>query len=68
LEQATPTLRLAASAAAFAEWLVASPFAAEVNVDRLLPLLHGVSEEFGADPRPKKFEWMLRQAKAVAGK
>ena len=68
LEQAAPSLRLAATSAAFSEWLAGSPFAAEVNPDRLLPLLQGVTEHFGADPRPKKLEWMLRQAKAAAGK
>jgi Mg-chelatase subunit ChlD/type II secretory pathway pseudopilin PulG len=67
LEQASPAMRLAATAAAFAEWLAASPFAAEVTPDRLLGCLHGVPETFGADPRPRKLEWMIRQAKSVAG-
>jgi hypothetical protein len=61
-------MRLAASASAFSEWLVASPFAAEVTPDRLLGYLSGVPEVFGADSRPKKLEWMIRQARSVAGK
>ena len=68
LEQSTAPLRLAGTASAFSEWLVASPFAGEVTPDRLLTLISGVPETFAADPRPKKLEWMLRQAKSVAGK
>ena len=68
LEQASPAMRLAASAAAFAEWLVASPFAGEVTPDRLLGVLSGVPEVYGADSRPKKLEWMIRQAKSLEGK
>lgn len=68
LEQSSPAMRLAGSAAAFAEWLVASPFAAEVTPDRVLGLMSGVPEVFGADSRPKKLEWMIRQAKSIEGK
>jgi len=68
LEQSSPALRLAASASAFSEWLVSSPFAAEVTPDKLLTQLSGVPEVFPADPRPKKLEWMIRQAKSMAGK
>jgi Mg-chelatase subunit ChlD len=68
LEAANPAMRLAATASAFAEWLVASPFAQEVTPDRLLGYLKGVPESCGADPRPKKLEWMIRQAKSLAGK
>ena len=68
LEQASPALRLAGTARAFAEWLVASPYAAEVTPDRLLGLLNGVPAIYGADPRPKKLEWMIRQAKSVSGR
>jgi Mg-chelatase subunit ChlD len=68
LEQSTPGLRLAASASAFAEWLVASPFAGEVTPDALLQQLRGVPEVFGADSRPKKLEGMIRQAKSIEGK
>jgi len=68
LEQSSPAMRLAATASAFSEWLVASPFAAEVTPDRLLEYLRGVPGVYGADARPKKLEWMIRQAKSIAGK
>jgi Mg-chelatase subunit ChlD len=68
LEQSPFPMRLAGTAAAFSEWLVSSPYAAEVAPDRLLTYLSGVPESCPADPRPKKLEWMIRQAKSVAGK
>jgi hypothetical protein len=63
LDQASPSLRLAATAGAFSEWLVSSPFAGEVTPDRLLGCLRGVPEIYGADRRPAKLEMMIRQAK-----
>ncbi|MEA3213297.1 MAG: Ca-activated chloride channel [Chthoniobacter sp.] len=68
LEQASPALRLAGAASAFSEMLAASPYAAEVNSDRLLSLLNGVPAIYGADPRPQKLEWMIRQAKSLSGR
>jgi hypothetical protein len=68
LQQASPALRLAATASAFAEWLVASPYATEVTPDNLLGLLNGVPAVYGADPRPKQLEWMIRQAKSCSGR
>jgi len=68
LEQASPAMRLAATASAFSEWLVSSPFAAEVTPGRLLGYLSGVTETYGADARQKKLEWMIRQAKSISGK
>ena len=68
LEQSSPAMRLAASAAAFSEWLVASPFAGDVSPDAVLNVLRGVPEVFGADSRPKTLEWMIRQAKSIEGK
>jgi len=68
LDQAGPALRLAGGASAFSEWLVSSPWAAEVTPDRLLGLLNGVTDTYAADPRPKQFEQMLREAKRVSGK
>lgn len=67
LEQASPAMRLAATASAFSEWLASSPYATEVTPDTLLRYLSGVPEVYGADGRPKKLEWMIRQAKSVAG-
>jgi uncharacterized protein involved in exopolysaccharide biosynthesis/uncharacterized protein YegL len=68
LPQASPAMRLAASATEFSEWLAGSPFAAEVTPDKLLNLLSGVPATYGADERPKKLEWMIRQAKSLSGK
>jgi Mg-chelatase subunit ChlD len=68
LEQATPAMRLAATASAFSEWLAASPYAGEVTPDSLIGYLRGVPEVYGADERPKRLEWMIRQAKSLAGK
>lgn len=67
LEQSSPAMRLAATASAFSEWLMASPFAPEVTPDELLKVLRGVPEVYGADSRPTKLEWMIRQAKRLAG-
>jgi Ca-activated chloride channel family protein len=68
LENAAYSLRLAGAASAFSEWLVSSPYAAEVTTDRLLGILSGVPEHFRPDPRPKKLEWMVRQAKSLTAK
>jgi hypothetical protein len=68
LEEASAALRLAATASAFSEWLVSSPFAGEVTPGRLLAYLSGVPEVYGADERPKRLEWMIRQAQSLVGK
>jgi Mg-chelatase subunit ChlD len=68
LEQASPAIRLAATTAVFSEWLASSPYATDVTPDRLLSFLSGVASVYGADPRPQKIEWMIRQAKALSGK
>jgi len=68
LGQATPPMRLAATASAFSEWLMASPYTQEVTPDNLLGYLGGAPEVYGADARPKKLEWMIRQAKSITGK
>lgn len=65
LEQASPAMRLAATASAFSEWLASSPYATEVTPDTLLRYLGGVPEVYGADGRPKKLEWMIRQANSL---
>ena len=67
LAASSAALRLAGSAAAFAEWLARSPFAAEVSPDRLLRLLEGVPEAFDLDPRPEQLRQMMIQAIALAG-
>jgi hypothetical protein len=68
LDQGGSALRLSATAGAFSEWLASSPYATEVTPDLLLACLNGVPEAYGSDPRPKKLEWMIRQAKGVSGK
>ncbi|HTL55213.1 MAG TPA: von Willebrand factor type A domain-containing protein [Candidatus Limnocylindrales bacterium] len=68
LQQSSPALRLAGAASAFAELLATSPYAAEVSPDALLAYLNGIPEIYGADARPKTLEWMIRQAKNLAGK
>jgi len=67
LDQASPAMRLAATAATFAEWLADSPYAAGVTPDQLLRYLSGVPAVYGTDPRPQKLEWMIRQAKSTQG-
>ncbi|MFN0127495.1 MAG: von Willebrand factor type A domain-containing protein [Verrucomicrobiales bacterium] len=68
LENSSFSLRLATTAAAFAEFLGQSPFAAEVTTDRLLGMINGIPAIYGADPRPGKLEWMIRQAKSLSGR
>jgi Mg-chelatase subunit ChlD/anti-sigma factor RsiW len=68
LEQASPAMRLAATASAFSEWLASSPFAADVSSDALLGYLRGVPEVYGADTRPAQLETMIREAKSLTGK
>jgi hypothetical protein len=67
LRTSSLALRLAGTAAAFAEWLARSPFAAEVSPDRLLGLLEGVPEAFDLDPRPEQLRRMMIQAMTLAG-
>ena len=67
LDQASSTIRLAATGAAFAEWLARSPYAGDVQPTRLLTYLSGIPELYPMDPRPKRLEWMIRQAGAIAG-
>ncbi|MCD6049502.1 MAG: von Willebrand factor [Verrucomicrobia bacterium] len=68
MEQASLPLRLAGTASAFSEWLVTSPYAAEVTPEKLIAQMAGVPEAYPADPRPKQLEWMIRQAKSLSGK
>jgi len=67
LDQATPAIRLASIASAFSEWLAGSPYAGEVTPSKLLNYLPGAIETFNADPRPKKLEWMIREASRLSG-
>ncbi len=67
LENSSPAMRLASVAAEFSEWLASSPYAQEVTPDQLLNDLSGVPQIYGADPRPKQLETMIREAKSIAG-
>jgi Mg-chelatase subunit ChlD len=68
LDQASPAMRLAATASAFSEWLANSPYAGGVSLDQLQGYLRGVPEIYGADARPKLLETMLREARSISGK
>lgn len=68
LEQASPALRLATSAAALGEMLSGSPYASEVTSDRLITLLQGVPESFSPDPRPEQLVQMVRQTQSILGR
>jgi Mg-chelatase subunit ChlD len=68
LDQSGPAMRLASTAALFAEWLAGSPFADGVTPDALAAQLRGVPELFGTDPRLRQLGEMLRQVKSLSGK
>ncbi len=67
LQNASPALRLAATAAMFGEWLAQSPHAIEATPAQLRRWLAGVPEVFDPDPRPRRLETMLLQAEALVG-
>jgi uncharacterized protein YegL len=68
LDQSNTAIRLATVSSAFSEWLASSPYAAEVTPSQLLTHLAGVPETCRSDPRPKKLEWMIRQAQSISGR
>lgn len=68
LESAPPAMRLATTAAAFAEWLANSPYAQTVTPDELQKLLRGVPEVYAPDPRPAKLQTMIQEARSISGK
>jgi Mg-chelatase subunit ChlD len=68
LDQSTPSLRLAAVAAGFAEWLSTSPHAGEVTPDALLRFLSGIPALQSPDPRPARLESMIQQANRLRQK
>lgn len=68
LEKASSALRLAGAASAFSEMLATSPYATEVTSDRLLNILQGVPSIYGTDPRPKKLETLINQARSISGR
>ena len=68
LENATPAMRLAASASGLGEWLSQSPYSTEISPAALQKYMTGVSGAFAPDPRPARLESMIRQARALSGK
>ncbi len=68
MAQASPALRLAATAASFAEWLAKSPYAQTVAPEALLNLLRGVPEIYSPDPRPGRLFAMIQEAISINGK
>jgi hypothetical protein len=67
LADAPPALRLAASAAALAEWLARSPHAAEVTLAGLQGLMGGVPESFPLDAQPRELQSMIQSAQSLSG-
>ncbi|MBT6462019.1 MAG: DUF3520 domain-containing protein [Opitutae bacterium] len=59
LAEASSSLRLAASAATFAEWLGRSPFAADVDPRVIQKLLNGLEQSFPSDSPVKAFQQMV---------
>ena len=51
--KSSPAMRLAATAAAFSEWLAASPYAQEVTLDELLRLFERRAGKFTARTRAR---------------
>lgn len=68
IADAAPTLRLASTAAWFAEWLGGIPGAEQISLTQLLQLLQGVPQHWPADPRPKQLEQMIQQTKSITGR
>jgi uncharacterized protein YegL len=64
---APPSMRLAAVAAYFAEYLQRSPYAGGVTPRRLLEAYRGVPEAFAPDQRPAEFLNLLRAAAQLDG-
>lgn len=67
LDRAYPSMKMAAVAALFAEWLAHSPFAGNVGLSALQSYLQGVPETFPMDMRPGQLQTMLQQARTIAG-
>jgi Mg-chelatase subunit ChlD len=67
LDKASPSMRLAAVAAAFAEWLARSPHAAQINLPALHAYLADVPGLYPRDPRPQLLVEMIRRAGQLAG-
>jgi Mg-chelatase subunit ChlD len=62
LDQADPAMRLAATAASFAEWLGRSPFAGDVELPKLQQFITGLQSEFPAHSPVQSLLQMIRVA------
>lgn len=67
LEVASPSLKLAASAGAFAEWLGGNPYSAQVELPKLETMLEDVVGVYQTDPRPMQLNNMIRSARMLGG-
>lgn len=65
LEQAEPTMQLAATAALFAAKLSGGSLADSVDLGQLQQLLAKVSEQYATQPRVVQLRTMVEQAKAI---
>ncbi|HAV61482.1 MAG TPA: hypothetical protein DCY13_03855 [Verrucomicrobiales bacterium] len=68
MQAASPAMRLATTAASFAEWLANSPHAGMVDTGTLRNLIGGVPEVFAPDPRAAQLQLMIQQAAAISGR
>ena len=62
LDRASPAMKLAASAATFAEWLGRSPYAGDVELHKLQQWLTGLEKEFPAHSPVRELQQMIRTA------
>jgi Mg-chelatase subunit ChlD len=62
LDESTPSMKLAASASLFAEWLGRSPFAGDVELPKLQQWLTGLEDQFPANSPVRELQQMVRIA------
>jgi len=68
LYEASPSMRLAATAAAFGEWLSKNPYSGQIELSELERVMVGVPQFYAPDERPKQLLSMIRQARAITRK
>ncbi len=68
LDDASPSMRLAATAATFGEWLSRNPYAGQVELSALERIMVGIPQFYAPDERPKQLLSMIRQARAIIKK
>jgi hypothetical protein len=68
LRDAPESLRLAAVAGVFGEWLAGNPFTEGITLPSLADLLHGVPEAFPYETRPQQLVWMIQKTSGLTGK